>query len=398
MSRSWIIDFKGIATKVKCAGLSPAYQIKDCGANRECPKCHYRIDNSDVLHEWPGLPAGVKFDPSDVELLEHLASKCGVGNPKPHMFIDEFIPTVDREEGICYTHPENLPGAKTDGSSVHFFHRIINAYATGQRKRRKIHNQNGMKQEGIRWHKTGKTKSVMENGVQKGYKKIMVLYRTSKKGSKPDKANWAMHQYHLGTAEDEIGGQFVVSKIFYQLQKQSDNTDSSRVMEDSDLGIIQTTPRTPKTNTPNPPRPQKFFSCDDITDDYLILPKSPAQEAEFITETSHPSTSGPPYKEETETHTWLAGESQAVDENGVDDLLLCNENLNSYVSLDDLGLNDGPSNDFSRLTRDAPGVDRNPPCGIADLENLELDTPPDFQLADLYFDSQDSICGWFDRF
>ena len=46
--RSWIIDYKGIATKVKCAGLSPAYQIKDCGANRECPKCHYRIDNSDV--------------------------------------------------------------------------------------------------------------------------------------------------------------------------------------------------------------------------------------------------------------------------------------------------------------------------------------------------------------
>ena len=168
-------------------------------------------------------------------------------------------------------------GAKTDGSSVHFFHRIINAYATGQRKRRKIHNQDGMKQEGVRWHKTGKTKSVMENGVQKGYKKIMVLYRTSKKGSKPDKANWAMHQYHLGTAEDEIEGQFVVSKILYQLQKQSDNTDSSRVMEDSDLGTIQTTPRTPKTNTPNPPRPQKFFSCDDITDDYLILPKSPAQ-------------------------------------------------------------------------------------------------------------------------
>ena len=78
----------------------------------------------------------------------------------------------------------------------------------------------------------------------------------------------------------------------------------------------------------------------------------------------------------------MAGESQAVDENGVDDPLLCNENLNSYVSLDDLGLNDGPSNDFSRLTPDVPGVDRiNPPCGIANLENLELDAPLDFQLA-----------------
>ena len=63
-----------------------------------------------MSHEWPRFSAGVKFDPSDVELLEHLAAKCGVGNSKPHMFMDEFIPTVDREEGICYTHPENLPG------------------------------------------------------------------------------------------------------------------------------------------------------------------------------------------------------------------------------------------------------------------------------------------------
>lgn len=63
-----------------------------------------------VSHAWPGLPAGVKFDPSDVEILEHLAAKCGVGKSSPHMFIDEFIPTLDTENGICYTHPENLPG------------------------------------------------------------------------------------------------------------------------------------------------------------------------------------------------------------------------------------------------------------------------------------------------
>lgn len=63
-----------------------------------------------VSHEWPGLPAGVKFDPSDVQLLEHLAAKCGVGNAKPHILIDEFIPTLEEDKGICYTHPENLPG------------------------------------------------------------------------------------------------------------------------------------------------------------------------------------------------------------------------------------------------------------------------------------------------
>lgn len=52
----------------------------------------------------------MKFDPSDSELIDHLAAKVGVGNSKPHMFIDEFIPTIDWEIGICYTHPEKLPG------------------------------------------------------------------------------------------------------------------------------------------------------------------------------------------------------------------------------------------------------------------------------------------------
>jgi len=60
--------------------------------------------------QWPGLPAGVKFDPSDSELLEHLEGKIGLGGSKPHVLIDEFIPTIDNDEGICYSHPENLPG------------------------------------------------------------------------------------------------------------------------------------------------------------------------------------------------------------------------------------------------------------------------------------------------
>jgi hypothetical protein len=63
-----------------------------------------------VTQEWPGLPIGVKFDPSDAQLLEHLEAKCAVGNSKPHMFIDEFIPTLDGDKGICYTHPAKLPG------------------------------------------------------------------------------------------------------------------------------------------------------------------------------------------------------------------------------------------------------------------------------------------------
>lgn len=63
-----------------------------------------------VSHAWPGLPRGVKFDPTDQEIIWHLLAKVGIQNFKPHPFIDEFIPTVEEEDGICYTHPQNLPG------------------------------------------------------------------------------------------------------------------------------------------------------------------------------------------------------------------------------------------------------------------------------------------------
>lgn len=52
----------------------------------------------------------MKFDPSDQEIILHLLAKAGLGDSKPHPFIDEFIPTVDKDDGICYTHPEKLPG------------------------------------------------------------------------------------------------------------------------------------------------------------------------------------------------------------------------------------------------------------------------------------------------
>jgi No apical meristem (NAM) protein len=58
----------------------------------------------------PGLPAGVKFDPTDQELLEHLEGKSRPESINLHPLIDEFIPTIEGENGICYTHPERLPG------------------------------------------------------------------------------------------------------------------------------------------------------------------------------------------------------------------------------------------------------------------------------------------------
>jgi hypothetical protein len=109
---TWIIDSQRFATKIKNASGSsdPSKQKWMSNPSKECPKCSHVIDNSDVVHQWPGLPKGVKFDPSDQELLWHLLAKHGKSGIKPHPFIDEFIPTVEEVDGICYTHPQKLPG------------------------------------------------------------------------------------------------------------------------------------------------------------------------------------------------------------------------------------------------------------------------------------------------
>ncbi|KAK7339612.1 hypothetical protein VNO77_20290 [Canavalia gladiata] len=401
---SWLIDIGGFAKKVKSTTLSSVDQIKDCGAYRECPKCYYHIDNSDVSTEWPGFPLGVKFDPSDIELLEHLAAKCGIGNAQPHMFINEFIPTLEGDQGICYTHPENLPGAKKDGSYVHFFHRTANAYTTGQRKRRKIHHH-GLTEEHVRWHKTGKTKAVIEDGVHKGFKKIMVLYIRSRNESKPYKSNWVMHQYHLGTEEDEKDGEYVVSKIFYQQQKQTEKNEENPMAEDPDKTTSRTSPKTPKPNPPNPPRAGKCVDLDDIDETALL---SFFQDTKTIPGESHAPQYDIQDQDNTDNTAWLAGESQDVENSeydGLDDILLCKEILDSSALLNDSGLdttnldyfdcyaNETARNDYANeMARND-----NATSGISVLDTLELDTPPDFDISNLTFCSQDSILEWMDR-
>ncbi|OVA11105.1 NAC domain [Macleaya cordata] len=183
-----------------------------------CPSCGYQIQHQEQagIHDLPGLPAGVKFDPTDQEILEHLEGKVRTDIHKLHPLIDEFIPTIQGENGICYTHPEKLPGVSKDGLIRHFFHRPSKAYTTGTRKRRKVHTDEDGSE--TRWHKTGKTRAVLAGGKVKGYKKILVLYTNYGKERKPEKTNWVMHQYHLGNSEDEKDGELVVSKVFYQTQ------------------------------------------------------------------------------------------------------------------------------------------------------------------------------------
>ena len=56
------------------------------------------------------LPAGIKFDPTDQELIQHLEAKVSADSARFQSLIDLFIPTIDSEHGICYTQPKKLPG------------------------------------------------------------------------------------------------------------------------------------------------------------------------------------------------------------------------------------------------------------------------------------------------
>ncbi|KAL6652526.1 hypothetical protein ACP70R_011451 [Stipagrostis hirtigluma subsp. patula] len=341
-----------------------------------------------VSVELPGLPAGVKFDPSDLELLEHLEGNSNLPNSKPHALINEFIPTIEESEGICYTHPENLPGVKMDGSSHHFFHKISNAYTSGQRKRRKINNSDhAVCDENIRWHKTGKSRPVCDdNGVQKGWKKILTLYTGPRRGGiKMDKTGWVMHQYHLGVDESENDGELVVSKVFYQpSSKKIDksemdvsvaecdalgNSGMDASVSGYDVSAVKIDPRTPKTDPPQPHRPNNS-PCE--TEQYTPVLQDQREE-EFGA-----SVSG--VKDEAIEYTsWYAGSSQAVE-----DVALANSEEPVQPTCTEQPQPSDCSNMDAFL-------------GLLDLDDTLPchRTPSDFgTLADLQFGSQDSLGSW----
>lgn len=170
-------------------------------------------------------------------------------------------------------------GVKQDGSVSHFFHRAIKAYNTGTRKRRKISDGDC----DVRWHKTGRTKPVILDGVQRGCKKIMVLYMSVARGGKSEKTNWVMHQYHLGTEEDEKDGEYVISKIFYQQHqvKQVDKTDED-IAETTDVNTVKVDPVTPKSSTPDPPRGERRHSDIDMGPDTTLTCTDPFEKVDLV--------------------------------------------------------------------------------------------------------------------
>ena len=51
-----------------------------------------------------------RFGVSSAKLLEHLEAKVRSDIHKLHPLIDDFIPTLEDQNGICSTHPQKLPG------------------------------------------------------------------------------------------------------------------------------------------------------------------------------------------------------------------------------------------------------------------------------------------------
>ncbi|KAM0854070.1 hypothetical protein ACQ4PT_050665 [Festuca glaucescens] len=152
---------------------------------------------------WPGLPRGVQFNPSDSDLLWHLAAEIGNGLAHRHPFITEFIKSGDEDGRFGCTHPQDMPGTKQDGHASYFFHKKVNL----------CNDKNG---RSISWRKAGASISIMD-GILQGCKEVFVLYAFKNSDNIPQRTDWELHQYHIkNTIEDE--GELVVSKIFYNSQ------------------------------------------------------------------------------------------------------------------------------------------------------------------------------------
>ncbi|KAL0906690.1 hypothetical protein M5K25_025204 [Dendrobium thyrsiflorum] len=416
---SWLVDSKRIAKKIKNASdrADPRSIKWISNPTKACPRCNCVIDNSDVVHEWPGLPHGVKFDPSDQELLQHLMAKVRKAGAEPHPFINEFIPTVEEDEGICYTHPQKLPGVKQDGSASHFFHRTFKAYNTGTRKRRKINTDD---HGDVRWHKTGKTKPVLVDGEHLGCKKIMVLYVSATKGGKAEKTNWVMHQYHLGTGEDEKDGEFVVSKILFQQQfKPCERSIADPIIKTTE-DVAAATEIMACTGSATPEyhdECQLMIQTSEETSDQVKVDHDPVENREVYpageelddqcfgtsngTRELHNEVTAQD-SQSAEEPKWWEGESQFLldSQQLAEGIALCDEFLHSQSSYAEDEIKHSKSclsdyasigvEDFKRDLEECQKLSRD----NGQSSKSELDTTGDMRLSQLEFGSQDSFLGW----
>ncbi|XWS23282.1 hypothetical protein CRYUN_Cryun29cG0108100 [Craigia yunnanensis] len=265
----------------------------------------------------------------------------------------------------------------------------------------------------------------------------MVLYMTMVKGGKPEKTNWVMHQYHLGTEEDVKDGEYVICKIFLQ-QQQTKQGDKADLPEMTDTMIVKVDPVTPKSVTPGPPRTGRHCHEYNQRQEYTITcvnpspqvfsPKHPTMqyvEDEVQTEcesSSHNDLPDPEnhlnqmldnnnnnnnnnndYHHAEEDPKWWDGESQYLldSQQLVEGLSLCDKLLQGQSPNRDANGNDGALeskprlSDYAQLRAEHLKKDLEECQNLeGDPTNIELDTSPEFRLSQLEFGSQDSFIAW----
>ncbi|KAI5445045.1 hypothetical protein KIW84_013343 [Lathyrus oleraceus] len=142
-----------------------------------------------------------------------------------------------------------------------------------------------------------------------------------------------------------------------------------------------------KTNQ-NAPRAGKCVGNDDTIDET-------AEDAKSIPVESQAPQSDTQDQDNVDNSAWLVDELQTMENpeyDGMDDILLCKEILDSSALLDDFGLDSITPNELAYYENKMTGN-----CNVANetstsvLDTLELDTPPDFDLSKLTFCSQDTI-------
>ncbi|CAN6307492.1 unnamed protein product [Urochloa humidicola] len=201
---------------------------------------------------WPGLPRGVEFNPSDSDLLWHLAAEVGNGLAERHPFINEFIKSVDDDRGFSYTHPQDIPGVRQDGRASYFFHRRFESYS----------NEGD---ENISWKKTGRSRSIILNGTLQGCKEVFALYTGTASDKSSQETDWRLHQYHIMNAvKDE--GDVAVSKIFFESQ-----SNLSELVEEAPIEAKQdvSTPEDSRKECATCFNPRIFTETDEL--DHISL-------------------------------------------------------------------------------------------------------------------------------
>ncbi|WZZ44173.1 hypothetical protein YC2023_040432 [Brassica napus] len=117
--RSWLVDSNRIATKIKIAsGQNDPHQVVwNSNPTRHCPNCHTSLTTVTYgSYDWPGLPGGVKFDPSDPEIICHLLAKSVLLGVKHDGTVSHFSIELQDFGDVCWHKTGRTKLVVLDGS------------------------------------------------------------------------------------------------------------------------------------------------------------------------------------------------------------------------------------------------------------------------------------------